>query len=211
MEIIKQQAPVSCESDTGSCSPNTGRLFKSTFGKALEDMDKLIHLIHSYLNFYKHSLSVCVCVYTCEGAAHCSVLLCILSSQRPGRQAWWCTTHPNTHTLDSEMIHFSWTQESNFILWLLFLLSPWPLCLWDVNVSFSRAQAGQTHHPPASPLMWCNQWPIGTAWPSSPLQNVKQSWAFSFRSWISVWAATVSNQWLPACGDHINVLQGFLP
>lgn len=66
-------------------------------------MDKLIHLIHSYLNFYKHSLCVC----TCEGAAHYSVPLCILSSQRSGLQAWWSNIHPNTHTLDSEMIHFS--------------------------------------------------------------------------------------------------------
>lgn len=162
-------------------------------------------------------------VCTCEGAAHYSVLLCNLSSQRSGLQAWWFTTHPNTHTLDSEMIHFSLTQGSNFILWLLFLLSPWLVFVRYVLVLL-QSQAGQTHHPPASASeklslvvalihsqMWCNQWPIGTAWPSSSLQNVKQSWAFSFRSWISMWAATVSNQWVPACGDYINVLQGFYP
>lgn len=175
-------------------------------------MDKLIHLIHSYLNFYKHSL--CVCVPVRE--QHTIVFCCAFSPPSTQLQAWRSPTHPNTHTLDSEITHLSSTQGSNFILWLLFLLSPWPVFVRCVLVLF-QSQAGQTHHPPASASkkltlavvlihsqMYGNQWPIGTARPTSPLQNVKQSWAFSLRSWISVWAANVSNHWVPACGDHIN-------
>lgn len=167
---------------------------------------------------------VCVCVYTHVREQHYSVLLCIFSSQRPGLQAWWCTTHPNTYTLDSEMIHFSWTQGSNFILWLLFLLSPWTLCLSDVSLPFSRAQASQTHHPPASPLRSlplqqlsfihkCGAISDPLAKPGQAHHSKMLNKAGHFHSdhEISVWAATVSNQWLPACGDHINVLQGFLP
>lgn len=40
-------------------------------------MDKLIHLIHSYLNFYKHSLSVCMCVRVRE--QHTTVCCCAIS------------------------------------------------------------------------------------------------------------------------------------
>lgn len=99
MKIIKQQAPVSCESDTGSCSPNTGRLFKSTFGKALEDMDKLIHLIHSYLNFYKHSLSVSVCV--CTHMWGSSTIVCCCAFSPPSVQVFRLGDAPPTpiHTL----------------------------------------------------------------------------------------------------------------
>lgn len=53
MEIIQQQAPVLHEADTGSLSPSTSRLFKSTFGKTVENMGKLF-LILLFIFFSKH-------------------------------------------------------------------------------------------------------------------------------------------------------------
>lgn len=91
-------------------------------------------------------------VCTCEGAAHYSVLLCNLSSQCSGLQAWWFTTHPNTHTLKWSTS----TELKEAISFYGFFSSFLPgLCLWDVSLSFFRARLAKLIIPLPRPLRSC--------------------------------------------------------